>query len=171
MASGVKSSLCHHEEQSSGTHTQSGNHVWPQVLQLQHSELGDRVAQMAYFWFRARVCLKKKWWQPFENTTNIDNCWLPHRDTQEMSLAYRHEYTAAHTHSRTCGRGREREDKDDGKKKEKEEEGRRGRNNNRQRARKSWEIGGTTLWEWQRYSETIRCYEYYIYSLMSRLPI
>lgn len=30
---------------------------------------------------------KKKWWQPLEKTTNIGNCWLPHRDTQEMSLA------------------------------------------------------------------------------------
>lgn len=33
---------------------------------------------------------KKKWWQPFEKPTNINNCWLPHRDTQKMSLSYRH---------------------------------------------------------------------------------
>lgn len=57
-----------------------------------------------------RLRQKKKyiWWQPFVKTTNIDNCWLPHRDTQEMSLAYRHVYTAAHTHSYTGGGGREK---------------------------------------------------------------
>ena len=48
------------------------------------------------------------WWQPSEKTANIDNCWLPHRDTQEMSLAYRLVYTAAHTHSYTVEGEREK---------------------------------------------------------------
>lgn len=36
-----------------------------------------------------------------------------------MSLAHRHVYTAAHTHSYTGGRGRGREDKHEGKEKRK----------------------------------------------------
>lgn len=71
---------------------------------------------------------KKKWWQPFEKTTNINNCCLPHRDTQRMSLSYRHVYTAAHTHSYTGGREeREKIKMQAKKKKEKEEEGRSGK--------------------------------------------
>lgn len=40
---------------------------------------------------------QKKWWQPFEKTTNIDNCCLPHIETHKRCHWHTDMCTQLHT--------------------------------------------------------------------------